>query len=81
MPTYETLPRFTTDLDRLTRQQRLLFRWAVTAFVYDLRTGRFRVGLREPRGIADSRPPNARNPCAEPLSQRFGARVPRDVYG
>ncbi|MCG7525164.1 hypothetical protein MHW47_12030 [Streptomyces sp. OfavH-34-F] len=47
MPTYETTPRFTTDLDRLTPEQRHRFRQAVTAFVDDLRTGgRFRAGLR-----------------------------------
>ncbi|MEV8455573.1 hypothetical protein AB0467_28205 [Streptomyces sp. NPDC052095] len=46
MPTYETLPRFTTDLDRLTPEQRRRFRQTVTAFVHDLRTGHFRVGLR-----------------------------------
>ncbi|MGW1974246.1 hypothetical protein [Streptomyces sp. NPDC001889] len=47
MPTYETRPRFTTDLDRLTPEQRRRFRRAVTAFVHDLRAdGRFRAGLR-----------------------------------
>ncbi|MGW6455551.1 hypothetical protein ACWF94_06405 [Streptomyces sp. NPDC055078] len=47
MPTYETLPRFTADLDRLTPEQRRRFRRAVTAFVHDLRAdGRFRAGLR-----------------------------------
>ncbi|TVL90236.1 hypothetical protein [Streptomyces sp. SAJ15] len=46
MPTYETLPRFTNDLDRLTPEQRRRFRQAVAAFVDDLRTGRFRAGLR-----------------------------------
>lgn len=46
MPTYEALPRFTTDLDRLTPEQRRRFRQAVHAFVDDLRTGRFRAGLR-----------------------------------
>ncbi|MEU5902331.1 hypothetical protein [Streptomyces venezuelae] len=50
MPTYETLPRFTTDLDRLTPEQRRRFRQTVTAFVEDLRTGgRFRAGLRVKR--------------------------------
>ncbi|MEU1676820.1 hypothetical protein ABZ752_33030 [Streptomyces roseifaciens] len=43
MPTYETLPRFTADLDRLTPEQRRAFR---RAFVPDLRAGRFRAGLR-----------------------------------
>ncbi|OKJ10543.1 hypothetical protein AMK21_30090 [Streptomyces sp. CB00316] len=46
MPTYETTPRFTTDLDRLTPEQRYRFRQTVAAFVYDLRTGCFRAGLR-----------------------------------
>ncbi|MFD9538346.1 hypothetical protein [Streptomyces sp. NPDC060010] len=47
MPTYETLPRFSTDLNRLTPAQRQRFRQAVTAFVHDLRTGgRIRAGLR-----------------------------------
>ncbi|MFF5456201.1 hypothetical protein ACFY40_33990 [Streptomyces sp. NPDC012950] len=52
MPTYETLPRFTADLDRLTPEQRRKFRQTVAAFVEDLRTGgRFRAGLREARGF------------------------------
>ncbi|MFF3505678.1 hypothetical protein [Streptomyces sp. NPDC003247] len=46
MPTYETLPRFATDLDRLTPQQRRRFRQTVATFVEDLRTGSFRPGLR-----------------------------------
>ncbi|WFB88331.1 MULTISPECIES: hypothetical protein [Streptomyces] len=46
MPTYETLPRFAADLDRLTPEQRRRFRRAVAAFVEDLRTGSFRAGLR-----------------------------------
>ncbi|MFD9572610.1 hypothetical protein ACFWBI_22530 [Streptomyces sp. NPDC059982] len=47
MPTYEALPRFNTDLGRLTPEQRRRFRRAVTAFVDDLRTGgRIRAGLR-----------------------------------
>ncbi|GHG19500.1 hypothetical protein [Streptomyces hydrogenans] len=48
MPTYEALPRFTTDLDRLTPAQRRRFRQAVNAFVDDLLTGRgrFRTGRR-----------------------------------
>ncbi|TBO58895.1 hypothetical protein EYS09_15050 [Streptomyces kasugaensis] len=49
MPTYEALPRFTADLDRLTPEQRCRFRRAVNAFVGDLRTGRFRAGLRVKR--------------------------------
>ncbi|MFE7431331.1 hypothetical protein [Streptomyces sp. NPDC057545] len=31
MPTYEALPRFTTDLDRLTPEQRRRFRQTVAA--------------------------------------------------
>lgn len=48
MPTYEALPRFTADLDRLTPEQRRAFHHVVTrAFVPDLRAGgRFRSGLR-----------------------------------
>ncbi len=46
MPTYEVLPRFTADLDRLTPDQRRRFRRTVAAFVEDLRTGSFRAGLR-----------------------------------
>ncbi|MCX4618041.1 hypothetical protein ACPMJQ_29610 [Streptomyces pseudogriseolus] len=54
MPTYETLPRFAVDLDRLTQEQRRRFRRAVAAFVKDLRTGSFRAGLREARGFTQS---------------------------
>ncbi|MFH9561442.1 hypothetical protein ACH4NR_32530 [Streptomyces globisporus] len=48
MPTFETLPRFTADLQHLTPAQRQRFRRVVlNAFVPDLRTGRrFRPGLR-----------------------------------
>ncbi|MEU2565169.1 hypothetical protein ABZ626_38480 [Streptomyces longispororuber] len=46
MPTYQTLPRFTTDLERLTPEQHHRFRQTVAAFVEDLRTGRLRAGLR-----------------------------------
>lgn len=50
MPTYEAMPRFTTDLDRLTPEQRRKFRQTVAAFVEDLRAGgRFRAGLRVKR--------------------------------
>ncbi|MFD7748012.1 hypothetical protein ACFV2V_16840 [Streptomyces sp. NPDC059698] len=50
MPTYETLPRFAADLDRLTPEQRRKFRQTVAAFVEDLRAGgRFRAGLRMKR--------------------------------
>lgn len=48
MPTFETLPRFTADLQHLIPAQRRRFRRVVLdAFVPDLRTGRqFRPGLR-----------------------------------
>ncbi|MFD3778178.1 hypothetical protein [Streptomyces sp. NPDC058612] len=48
MPTFETLPRFTTDLQHLTPAQRRRFRRVVLdAFVPDLRANRpFRPGLR-----------------------------------
>ncbi|MEU6504502.1 hypothetical protein ABZ895_33710 [Streptomyces californicus] len=50
MPTYETTPRFTADLNRLTPEQRYRFRRTVAAFVEDLSTeGRFRAGLRVKR--------------------------------
>ncbi|MEV6421587.1 hypothetical protein [Streptomyces sp. NPDC051662] len=50
MPTFETLPRFAVDLQRLTSGQRQRFHHVVLdSFVPDLRTGspyRFRAGLR-----------------------------------
>ncbi|MEU9189457.1 hypothetical protein AB0D14_33930 [Streptomyces sp. NPDC048484] len=46
MPTYEATSRFTTDLRRLTPEQRRRFHQAVATFVDDLRTGRFRASLR-----------------------------------
>ncbi|MFD7498285.1 hypothetical protein ACFV8T_39235 [Streptomyces sp. NPDC059832] len=47
MPTYEALPRFTTDLHRLTPEQRRTFHRVVTrSFVPDLHAGQFRSGLR-----------------------------------
>ncbi|MEV2261719.1 hypothetical protein OG473_38145 [Streptomyces anulatus] len=51
MPTFETLPRSTTDLQHLTPAQRRRFhRVVLDAFVPDLRTGRqFRPGLRVKR--------------------------------
>jgi hypothetical protein len=56
VPTYETLPRFTTDLQHLTPAQRRRFRRVVQeAFVPDLRAGCFRPGPREACGFADSR--------------------------
>lgn len=52
MPTFETCPRFTTDLQHLTPAQRGRFRRVVLdAFVPDLRTGRLRA-LRSPDGRA-----------------------------
>ncbi|MGW4688490.1 hypothetical protein ACWEPM_26845 [Streptomyces sp. NPDC004244] len=47
MLTYDALPRFTADLNRLTPEERRRFRQTVAAFVDDLRTGRFRAGLRD----------------------------------
>ncbi|MFB1046859.1 hypothetical protein [Streptomyces chrestomyceticus] len=65
MPTYEATPRFITDLERLTAEQRTCFRRAVTAFVHDLRTGgHFRAGLREAREFAESWAPWSTNPHA-----------------
>ncbi|AYN37748.1 hypothetical protein D9753_00665 [Streptomyces dangxiongensis] len=63
MPAFETLPRFTADLQHLTPARRRRFRRVVPdAFVPDLRPGRqFRPGSREARGFANSRaqwPPN-----------------------
>ncbi|MFE3074325.1 hypothetical protein [Streptomyces sp. NPDC059247] len=50
LPTYEALPRFTTDLRRLSPAQRRRFRHAVGSLVDDLRTGRpIRPGLRVKR--------------------------------
>ncbi|WP_445520933.1 hypothetical protein [Streptomyces sp. NEAU-174] len=47
MPTYEALPRFTTDFHQLSLEQRHRFQQVVAqAFVPDLRTGCFRAGLR-----------------------------------
>ncbi|MFE5869562.1 hypothetical protein ACFQ6V_13060 [Streptomyces roseifaciens] len=47
MPTYDALPRFAADLDRLTPEQRRTFRHVVTrAFVPNLRASRFYAGLR-----------------------------------
>lgn len=49
MPTYEALPRFIADLNRLTPEQRRRFLRTVPIFVEDLREGRFRTGLRVKR--------------------------------
>lgn len=50
MPTYERTARFDRDLTALSAEDRLHFKVAVAKFVADLRTGRFRKGLRV-RGI------------------------------
>lgn len=76
MPTYEATPRFTTDLDRLTPEQRRRFHQAVTAFVDDLRTGRFRASLREARRFAKSRTDGGGNSNAEEYLKGSFARVP-----
>ncbi|MEU2872800.1 hypothetical protein ABZ769_26920 [Streptomyces olivoreticuli] len=76
MPTYEALPRFTTDLDRLTPEQRRRFHQVVTrAFVPDLRTGHFRAGLREARGFVDSTNPNSMNSHARRTLWSSSVRV------
>jgi hypothetical protein len=47
MPTYEALPRFWRDWDRLTLEQKRLFLSAVAKLVEDLEADRgFRAGLR-----------------------------------
>lgn len=46
MPTYAWVSRFRSDFDALTPAQQTAFLLAVTQFVEDLRTGRFRKGLR-----------------------------------
>ncbi len=81
MPTYETLPRFVADLGRLTPEQRRRFRQTVTVFVEDLRTGRFRAGLREAREFADSWRGQPLNPrVVTPLSRERG-RVRLSLQG
>lgn len=46
MPTFETLPRFTTDLQHLTPAQRRRFhRVVLNSFILDLGAGCFRPGL------------------------------------
>ncbi|MFF9336744.1 hypothetical protein [Streptomyces albogriseolus] len=66
MPTFETLPRFTADLQDLTLAQRRRFRRVVLdAFVPDLPTGsQFRPGLQEARGFAESGRSLTGNPSA-----------------
>ncbi len=71
MPTFETLPRFATDLQHLTPAQRRRFRHVVlAAFVPDLRTGRqFRPGLRiKGRALRSRR-----------LRAHLGGQRPRDL--
>lgn len=47
MPTYERLPRFDQDWQRLDRQDKERFRAAIARFVEDIEAGRpFRPGLR-----------------------------------
>lgn len=55
MPTFERLPRFDADWERLTDGQRARFRVAVAAFVAHLAAGQpFRPGLRVKRIQATS---------------------------
>ena len=49
MPTHDEDSRFWVDYARLTAAQRAAFNEAVTKFVADLITGRFRQGLRVKR--------------------------------
>lgn len=46
MPTYEALPKFLRDFERLNGEQQEAFIAAVGKFVIDLKAGRFRTGLR-----------------------------------
>lgn len=74
--TFETLPRFTADLQHLTPAQRRRFRRVVReAFVPDLRTGCFRAGLREARGFPKSRSRSTPNRDATSLSSAVVVRV------
>jgi hypothetical protein len=55
MPTFDKLPRFQKDFDKLSPDNRERFRRAVARFVDDLERGRpFRSGLRV-QGIAGAR--------------------------
>jgi hypothetical protein len=49
MPTFAQTDRFLRDLAKLTVAQKAAFRAAVTKFVADLPSGRFRPGLRVKR--------------------------------
>ncbi len=76
MPTFETLPRFTTDLQHLSPAQRRRFRRVVlNAFVPDLRTGCFRPGLHEARGFPKSPSRSTPNPDGASLSSAVIVRV------
>lgn len=77
VPTFETLPRFTTDLQHLAPAQRRRFRRVVLeAFVPDLPTGRqFRPGLREAREFAESWMPCALNRNVVAALGGIGVRV------
>lgn len=46
MPTYAWTTRFRSDYDALTPAQQAAFLAAIVHFVEDLKTGRFRAGLR-----------------------------------
>lgn len=46
MPTYAWTSRFRSDFDALTPAQQTAFLAAIVHFVDDLKTGRFRAGLR-----------------------------------
>lgn len=83
VPTFETLPRFTADLQHLTPAQRRRFRRVVLdAFVPDLRTGcRFRPGLREARGFPKSRSRSTPNRDATSLSSAVVVRVQTSRLG
>jgi len=50
MPTYEALPRFLREYDRLTDLRKDTFDTVVARFVSDLKVGHFRPGLRV-RGV------------------------------
>lgn len=54
MPTYRTLPRFRQEYKRLTKEQQDAFDGAIGKFVADLRSGRFRSGLRV-KGVQGAR--------------------------
>lgn len=49
MPTFDALPTFLREYDRLTDAQKAAFMIARRKFVADLRTGTFRPGLRVKR--------------------------------